>query len=213
MRSLWDRFTSLARELFDVQLEAAELERLERFVELLEAWSEKINLVSAGSREEIVTRHLLDSLAPSALLPDVTELADFGSGAGFPGIPLAVLNPGARVHLIEARRRRSNFLRHVVRSLSLSNATVHEIRAENWRPGSSIGAVVGRAIRADVLAGLALPVLVPTGSLIVMRKAVKAETPLRGFLLEAIVQYRLPGNQRHEVARYRKAGVASDCFT
>ena len=91
MRSLWDRFTSLARELFDVQLEAAELERLERFVELLEAWSEKINLVSAGSREEIVTRHLLDSLAPSTLLPDVIEVADFGSGAGFPGIPLAVL--------------------------------------------------------------------------------------------------------------------------
>jgi 16S rRNA (guanine527-N7)-methyltransferase len=203
MAGLGHGFSTRARDLFDLQLEAPVLEKLEHFLDLLTVWAKKTNLISVASRQEIIDRHLLDSLAPAPLLHGVHELADFGSGAGFPGIPLSVLKPETRVHLVESRRRRANFLRHAVRSLGLKNVLVYELRAEEWHPERGLEAVVGRALRVDALAKLAAGVLAPTGSLVVMRKADDERRVIPGFVHEATVSYSLPGGRRHEAARYR----------
>ncbi|MGH7898752.1 MAG: 16S rRNA (guanine(527)-N(7))-methyltransferase RsmG, partial [Candidatus Binatia bacterium] len=161
------------------------------------------NLISAASRQEIVDRHLLDSLAVLPLLGSARALADFGSGAGFPGLPLAVVKPDTDVHLIESRRRRANFLRHTVRTLELRNAFVHEMRAEKWRPEVGIEAALGRGIRVEALAKLARGVLAPSGALLVMSK-VGQHREIAGFVRDRALSYTLPGGERHEVSRYQR---------
>ncbi len=210
--SAWQRLPSLARDLFGVELDRFSLERLERFINLVEAWSSRMNLIAARSREEIVFRHLLDSLAPLALLGDSRVIADFGSGAGFPGIPLALLSPQRHFHLIESRRKRCSFLRHVVRSLAMENTRVWEGRGESWEPPEAVDTTLGRALRVDVLARLSHRVVKADGRTIVMRKQQGRHEPLPGFYERAERTYRLPGGQTHQVVLFERQ-TATDCFT
>ena len=200
----WKRLPANAGELFGLTLGDAELEKLESFLSLVETWSERMNLVGRVSRDELVERHLLDSLAPLSALRSAGGVADFGSGAGFPAIPLATLLPAVTFHLVESRRKRCSFLRQVVRTLGLRNATVVESRGEDWRPpAGSVDAVIGRAIAAADLAELATEVLAPGGKLLVMRKQ-GAATGLDGYREVAVDRYRLPGGERHEIATYQR---------
>jgi 16S rRNA (guanine527-N7)-methyltransferase len=95
------------------------LERLVRYAELVERWSEHHNLVSFSSREELVERHILDALAASKLLEGRGHLLDVGSGAGLPGVPLLAVRPKWTGVLLEPRQKRWAFLRTVVRELGL----------------------------------------------------------------------------------------------
>ncbi len=90
------------------------------------AWNARIDLVSPAPREELVKRHLLDSLLLLAMAdpPAGAKVADVGSGAGFPGVVWAIARPDLRVTLIEPRRKRSAFLERVILELSLPNAEV-----------------------------------------------------------------------------------------
>jgi 16S rRNA (guanine527-N7)-methyltransferase len=96
---------------------------------------------------EMVARHLLDSLAVHPHL-DGDTLADLGSGAGLPGIPLAIAAPQRRVTLVESNGKKARFLREAQRSLALANVTVAEQRAESARPAMPVDAVVARALAA-----------------------------------------------------------------
>ena len=191
------------------------LSRLVEFAELLGFWSEKTNLISCRSPRELVARHLLDSLAPAPLLREVTSVADLGSGAGFPGIPLAVANPRLRVLLVEARRRRANFLREVRRSLSLENVEVIEARAEDSRArpgGLRVDAVVSRAVWAsDEILEVALPWLGEAGALLWMRSEssgsrVGSSAVSTGALSwERTVRYELPGSVARVIEVFRRS--------
>lgn len=97
----------------------AGLQRLVRYAELLERWSERHNLVCFSSREELVERHILDSLAAAPLLDDSGRLLDVGSGAGLPGVPLLAVRPLWSGVLLEPRQKRWAFLRTAVRELQL----------------------------------------------------------------------------------------------
>jgi 16S rRNA (guanine527-N7)-methyltransferase len=112
-----------------VLLDATAVEKFSRFSGLLDQWSAKTNLIACRSAAELVDRHLLDSLALVSLIPPGSTVADLGSGAGFPGIPLAIVRLDCRVLLVESRRRRCTFLRAVKRHLELE-MTVLEGRAE-----------------------------------------------------------------------------------
>jgi 16S rRNA (guanine527-N7)-methyltransferase len=124
-----------ARELFGIELGLGEGERFDRYLDLLGAWSKGMNLIAARTRGEIVERHLLDSMAPLRFVRGAATVADFGSGAGFPAVPLAILAPTTRFFLVESRQKRATFLRHVARSLDLANVQIHEGRGEEWTPG------------------------------------------------------------------------------
>jgi 16S rRNA (guanine527-N7)-methyltransferase len=100
------------------------------YIETLQRWSKIANLVSQPDPTTVIQKHLLDSLALSSLLPSNCQIADLGSGAGFPGLVVAIADPTRAVTLIEPRRKRANFLKDVIRSVGLKNAAVSEGRAE-----------------------------------------------------------------------------------
>ena len=139
-------------------------ERLELFVELLLLWQEQFNLVAESTLPLIWTRHIADSLQLLALAPDARVWVDFGSGAGFPGIPVAcalVGTPGAMVHLVESVGKKANFLREVVSKLGLP-AQVHQERAEKFGEtcAETVHVVTARAVAPlKVLCDQAFPLI------------------------------------------------------
>jgi 16S rRNA (guanine527-N7)-methyltransferase len=106
--------------------------RLEQFVDLLLTWQRTTNLVAASTLEKIWTRHVADSLQLIALAPAAKVWVDFGSGGGFPGVPIAcALTDQGTVHLVESNGKKAAFLREAVRKLKL-RAEIHNLRAENF---------------------------------------------------------------------------------
>jgi 16S rRNA (guanine(527)-N(7))-methyltransferase RsmG len=136
--------------------------RLEAFSELLLRWNQKINLISRADEAALWSRHILDSAQLVPLLPHAPgTLIDLGSGAGFPGLVLALLTEW-RVHLVEADRRKAAFLREAARECG-ATVTIHAIRAEALRTDPA-DVVTARALAPlDALLPLAAPLLRPDG--------------------------------------------------
>ena len=112
----------------------------------LEKWNSAYNLSGIRNAEEIVTRHILDSLT---VLPFVSgRVVDVGSGAGIPGQILAIANPALQLVTVDSNGKKARFMRHVVRTLALNNAEVIEARAEDYRPAALGDFVVSRAFAA-----------------------------------------------------------------
>ena len=103
------------------------------FINLLERWSLRTNLVSQNDRVRIVEKHIADCLEITrhALIPTKGALLDMGSGAGFPGVPLAIFYPDLNVTLLDSKRNKTLFLREVVQQAELQSATVVCERIEN----------------------------------------------------------------------------------
>jgi len=126
---------------------AALLEHLQRYLDLLLLWNARVNLTAVRNREEIVTRHFGESLfAARILLGDSRSgsLADVGSGAGFPGIPIKLFAPELALTLIESHNKKATFLREVIRTLQLDGSEVFCGRAEQW--GETADLVTLRAV-------------------------------------------------------------------
>ena len=158
-----DRLTTGAAAL-GIELDPAASARLAGFADALDVWNAKTNLISCGSATELVDRHILDALALDPLLPDEGAIADLGSGAGFPGLPIAVVRPDQHILLIESRRRKANFLREVKRLLRLGNVEVREQRAEAApEPSERVLAVVSRAVWSDASLTMLAPSWLKTG--------------------------------------------------
>ena len=136
--------------------------RLERFVQLLLERQRRQNLVAKSTLPHIWTRHIADSLQLLPLAPDARVWADFGSGGGFPGIPIAcALTAGGFVHLIESVGKKADFLRETVAALGL-DAKVHHIRAEDFAKSCAerIDVVTARAVAPlKVLLDQAFPLI------------------------------------------------------
>lgn len=112
------------------------LERLSVYADLLERWQAKINLVSPASLPELWQRHMLDSAQLINHIPPETKIiTDLGSGAGFPGLVIAIIT-GIETHLVESDTRKSAFLREVIRQTD-ATAEIHTGRAETMKPWSS----------------------------------------------------------------------------
>ena len=106
--------------------------RLDRFVAVLLLWQSKLNLVAPSTIPELWTRHIADSLQLLPLAPQAKVWVDFGSGGGFPGVPIACAladEPGAKVHLIESNGKKAAFLREAARATG-TPAVVHQERVE-----------------------------------------------------------------------------------
>ncbi|RXD93671.1 16S rRNA (guanine(527)-N(7))-methyltransferase RsmG, partial [Xanthomonas perforans] len=124
-----DVSAALERGLQAQSLDAAFAAPLLRYLALLVRWNKTYNLTAVRDPREMVTRHLLDSLAMQPYIASGT-LADLGTGPGLPGIPLAITRPQLQVTLVESNGKKARFMREALRHLELGNARVAESRAE-----------------------------------------------------------------------------------
>ena len=149
-------------------------------IELIK-WTQKINITTITDPIEVASNHFLDSLVPSQFIPPEAAMLDIGSGGGFPGIPLKVILPKLSVTLIDASRKKTSFLKHVIRTLKLDNIEALHIRAEDLAIQPSyinrFDVIISRALSSlDAFVRLALPLLANGGVIIALRGEVdKAE--------------------------------------
>ena len=177
---------------------------LERYLDLLEKWNRVYNLTAIRERSRMVTHHLLDSLA---VLPHVRgpRVLDVGSGAGLPGIPLAVAGPALHVTLLESNHKKSAFLTQAVAELQLANVQVVMERVESWQPEARFDTIVSRAFaELGEFVALAGRLLAPQGVLAAMKGVHPFEEIERlpqGYRVQQVVRLRVPGldAERHLV--------------
>ena len=134
-------------EELELALPARVCDQLMAYVALLAKWNRSYNLTAIREPRAMVSHHLLDSLAvlPHLPLAEKGRLADAGTGAGLPGIPLALARPHWRVALVESNQKKAAFLRQATIELGMSNVEVHEGRVEAWQPKSLFAVVISRA--------------------------------------------------------------------
>ncbi len=127
-----------------VQADAVTRQKLLDYLTLLEKWNRVHNLTAVRDPEGMVTLHLLDSLS---VMPHVGggRLLDVGSGAGLPGIPLALLRPDLKVTVLDSSHKKASFLRHAKAVLDIANLEVACGRAEQYRPAHRYDIIISRA--------------------------------------------------------------------
>ena len=203
---------TLDRGLGELDLDPSRLRApLLAYRDELVRWNGAYNLTAVRDPALMVSRHLLDSLALLPALHDVpvTRLLDVGSGAGLPGIPLAIARPDWHVTLLDSNGKKARFLRHAVRKLGLDNAEVVEGRVEDHAPGSPYDAIVSRAFAAlgDFLDATG-SVLAPGGHWLAMKGRLDdnelASIP-SSISAPRVVRLRVPGldEERHLVIASR----------
>ena len=138
------RLVAGAQEL-GIALEPPAAAAMMRLMEELLDWNRRVNLTAITEPEDIVDKHLLDSLSIQPHLRG-RRIADIGTGAGFPGIPLALVNPKKQFTLIEATGKKVAFVRHALATLGISNAEVIQARSETWKPRVPFDCVIARAL-------------------------------------------------------------------
>lgn len=144
-------------------------------------WNRKTNLTTITDPIEVASNHFLDSLVPARFMPpNAAKLLDIGSGGGFPGIPLKVLLPELSVTLIDASRKKVNFLKHVLRTLKLDDIEALHIRAEDLADHPSyinrFDVIVSRALTSlEFFVRLALPFLTCGGLIMALKGQVVDE--------------------------------------
>ena len=131
-------------EQLGMTLSADQQMRLRGHLELLAKWNCRLNLTAIKGMDDMVVRHVLDSLAIAPFVRG-DSLLDLGSGGGFPGLPLAIAHPHWRVTLLDSRARRVAFLRQVCAVLDLDHVSVVQERVENYRPAEKFDTLAARA--------------------------------------------------------------------
>jgi 16S rRNA (guanine527-N7)-methyltransferase len=179
-----------------VERDAASTAQLTLYLNLVGRWNRVYNLTGSRGADELIDRHLVESLALQPLLHGA-RVADVGSGAGFPGIPLAICEPQRNFTLIESRAKRVNFLRHVAATLQLRNAGVAKTRAEDLRAEPPFATVLARAVaRPAKLLEIVKPLMANGSILLLLTSSVLAkslEEPPAGFVLRPVsLDVRLP---------------------
>lgn len=141
--SLENALSAGLREM-KIALGAEQEARLLAYLELIGKWNRTYNLTAIHEPERMLTHHLLDSLAILPML-EPTSLLDVGSGAGLPGIPLAIARPELAVTLLDSSQKRCGFMRQAAIQFALNNVTVVHARAEDFHPESPFPQIVSRA--------------------------------------------------------------------
>lgn len=193
---------ALDRGLAELALElpTGTREKLLRYLGLLAKWNRTYNLTAVRDQLEMVSHHLLDSLVVIPHLPMPRHggrLADVGSGAGLPGIPLAIARPNWDVTVNDASQKKTAFLRQAAIELGLTNVTVHEGRVEAWRPTALFDVVVSRAFSELAQFIAACRHLVAPGGVLAAMKGAAPE----GYAGSELIALKVPllDAQRHLV--------------
>ncbi len=180
-------------------------DKLLAYLALVQKWNKVYNLTAVREPGKMLTHHLLDSLAVAPHVLTANTLLDVGSGAGLPGIPLAMALPQLQVTLLDSNQKRTTFLRQVKMQLALANITVVCERVEKYQQKQTFSIVISRAFaELREFVTMAGHLLAPGGQLIAMKGADPAAeiTHLKcGFVTTGVTKLSVPGldAERHLV--------------
>jgi len=135
-----DGCNALGQEASDEQVR-----QFARLLTELERWSRGVNLTAIRDVGDMIAGHLLDSLAVRPFLQGSTVI-DIGTGAGFPGLPLAIAEPGRSFTLLDSNGKKISFVQHIVTKLGLGNVTAVKARSEDYAPDDQFDTVIARAL-------------------------------------------------------------------
>jgi 16S rRNA (guanine527-N7)-methyltransferase len=177
-------------------LNQASREKLLTYLHLLVKWNKAYNLTAIRDPGEMVTKHLLDSLSVQPHLHG-DSVCDVGTGAGLPGIPLAVANPARSFTLLDSNGKKTRFLIQTAAELGLKNVRVIHSRAEQFQPAAPFATVITRAFSslADMLAA-SRHLLASDGRFLAMKGTYPHEELALlppGFRVEAVIELKVPG--------------------
>lgn len=190
------------------RLPPAALQHISTYIDILQRWNARINLTAIHKEEEIVTRHFGESFfAARHLFPDsandqrptindAVNLADVGSGAGFPGIPIKLWAPQISLTLIESNHKKATFLKEVTRALTLTDVNIQTTRAESLRP-ASYDVVTLRAVEGfETILPTAARLVAPGGRLALLIGSAQLPTAKSGLPhLTWSAPYLIPASQ------------------
>ena len=193
-------------ETFGIRLNEKQVEAFDLYLKELLKWNQKINLTAIRSEKGIVLKHFLDSLSVYPYLSKTASLLDIGSGAGFPGIPLKMVEPSLEITLIDSVRKKVDFQKHIIRTLGLKGIEAIHGRVQDKEVIQSFGerfdTVISRAFSdLQTLLVLSFPFLKKGGVVLAMkgeRKGEEIQLLLRGektrYRLKKTVSFLLPQN-------------------
>jgi 16S rRNA (guanine527-N7)-methyltransferase len=204
-----------AAKQFGLDLSDSDAQRMLRLLDELDDWNQRINLTAIRERPQQITKHLLDSLSVQPFLVGERVL-DVGTGAGFPGLPLAIANPHRQFTLLDSTAKKLKFIEHVALVLGVANViTVHE-RAENYRVAERFDVVVSRAVGpVERFVKWAGHLCVGGGRLLAMKGRYptdELQTLPSGWKLAAVHRLEVPGldEERHLVEICRSHDKVAD---
>jgi 16S rRNA (guanine527-N7)-methyltransferase len=173
-KAIADRITDAVKAAELEPLNEEAIGRLTAYISLIVRWNSRVNLTAIRDENEIISRHIIESIDVSVRLPgEINTLLDFGSGAGLPGVPIAICHPEIQVTLAESQNKKAAFLMECVRVLGL-NAGVHSGRAEELKV--QFDCVTLRAVdKMPAVVGSAVGLVAPEGWLALMTTAADAD--------------------------------------
>ena len=161
-------------EKIDIKFTEEQLNQFYKYMNLLLEWNEKINLTAITDPNEVILKHFIDSLTINKYIKENSTLADVGTGAGFPGIPLKILRPDLKITLVDSLNKRINFLNEVINKLNLVNIETIHSRIEDFgkdkKYRESFDFVTARAVaNLAVLSEYLLPIAKVGGQCVCMK--------------------------------------------
>ena len=194
-----------------------EIKSLYKYMKLMLEWNKNINLTAITDEKEVILKHFIDSISINKYIKEANKIMDIGTGAGFPGIPLKILNKDIEFILVDSLNKRINFLEEVKKELYLNKLELLHARAEelakNKKYRENVDIVVSRAVaRLRVLAEYMLPFVQENGLCICMKgpnieeelEESKKALDILGGKIENIEHIILPGNLERNIVLIRK---------
>lgn len=202
-------------EQLEQPLPPVAVSQMAHLIEELERWNRKVNLTAIRDSGEMVTSHIIDSLSVRPLLHG-QRIIDIGTGAGFPGLPLAIAEPDLDFVLLDSNGKKIGFVQHMIGELGLKNVKAVKARAEDYAPEHRFDTVLARALAAiPQLTAWAADLLAEHGVLLAQKGKYPAEE-LGGLVEEpatwdyTVTELTVPGLEEHSrhVVCLRKAVVS-----